>query len=372
MLRGDCVELGEGELAYAPLVTALRPLVRDGDPVLDRAAGREPRRARHAAAGPRRGREPTRGRGDQARVFEALLAVLDGLAREQPVLLVIEDLHWADASTRAFLRFLAAALAASRCWSSPPTGPTSCTAATRCARCWPSSSACARCASTSRGLTRDELAEQLAGHPRRAARDRARRPAVRAQRGQSAVHGGAARRGARRPRRASRRAWPRRSRCGSSGSATDAQEVVRVLSAGGKLDDRVLGRGHRAGAARAARRAARGGREPHRRARRRPLRAAPRAARARPCTTTCCPASAPSCTARWRGRSERTPGRRPERRARRGDRAPLPRRRRPAGRAHRRRARRRGRRWTCRPTARARRCSSARWSCGTACRTRAS
>src|SRR5918995_1013660 len=35
VLSGDCVELGEGELAYAPLVTALRPLVRDGDPVLD-------------------------------------------------------------------------------------------------------------------------------------------------------------------------------------------------------------------------------------------------------------------------------------------------------------------------------------------------
>ena len=35
VLSGDCVELGEGELAYAPLVTALRPLVRDRDPVLD-------------------------------------------------------------------------------------------------------------------------------------------------------------------------------------------------------------------------------------------------------------------------------------------------------------------------------------------------
>jgi predicted ATPase len=34
VLRGDCVELGDGELAYAPLVTALRPLVRESDPVL--------------------------------------------------------------------------------------------------------------------------------------------------------------------------------------------------------------------------------------------------------------------------------------------------------------------------------------------------
>ena len=50
VLSGDCVELGEGELAYAPLVSALRPLVRDGDPVLDQPARREPGRARHAAA----------------------------------------------------------------------------------------------------------------------------------------------------------------------------------------------------------------------------------------------------------------------------------------------------------------------------------
>ncbi len=34
-LCGECVELGEGELPYAPLVGALRPLSRDGDPVLD-------------------------------------------------------------------------------------------------------------------------------------------------------------------------------------------------------------------------------------------------------------------------------------------------------------------------------------------------
>jgi predicted ATPase len=35
VLSGDCVELGESELAYAPLITALRPLVRDADPVLE-------------------------------------------------------------------------------------------------------------------------------------------------------------------------------------------------------------------------------------------------------------------------------------------------------------------------------------------------
>src|SRR5829696_6324824 len=110
VLSGDCVELGEGELAYAPLVTALRPLVRDGDPVVDGLPADI--RAELATLLPGLGerRERARGAGDQARVFEALLAVLDGLSRTAPVLLVIEDLHWADASTRAFLRFLAATL----------------------------------------------------------------------------------------------------------------------------------------------------------------------------------------------------------------------------------------------------------------------
>ena len=35
VIGGDCVELGEGELPYAPIVGALRPLARSGDPAFD-------------------------------------------------------------------------------------------------------------------------------------------------------------------------------------------------------------------------------------------------------------------------------------------------------------------------------------------------
>src|SRR5690349_11066056 len=35
VLSGECIELGEGELPYAPIVAALRPLARSGDPALD-------------------------------------------------------------------------------------------------------------------------------------------------------------------------------------------------------------------------------------------------------------------------------------------------------------------------------------------------
>ena len=46
----------------------------------------------------------------QPQLFEALLTLLDQLGREQPFALVLEDIHWADRSTRAFLVFLARSL----------------------------------------------------------------------------------------------------------------------------------------------------------------------------------------------------------------------------------------------------------------------
>ena len=84
--------------------------MRDSDPVLAALPGGIRAELATLLPGLGEGPERMRGAGDQARVFEALLAVLDGLSRDDPVLLVIEDLHWADASTRAFLRFLAATL----------------------------------------------------------------------------------------------------------------------------------------------------------------------------------------------------------------------------------------------------------------------
>src|SRR3954452_19373128 len=81
VLSGDCVELGDGQLAYAPLVTAMRPLVREHDPAL--AALPAPVKAELAALLPGLGeRLPRDRRDDQARVFEALLAVLEALSRE--------------------------------------------------------------------------------------------------------------------------------------------------------------------------------------------------------------------------------------------------------------------------------------------------
>jgi DNA-binding CsgD family transcriptional regulator/tetratricopeptide (TPR) repeat protein len=110
-LRGECVELGEGELPYGPLIGALRELARCGDPVLDRLSGGA--RSSLGALLPSLGEGDAGDRDDasaQMRLFEGLLELLELLGEERPVVLVIEDLHWADRSTRAFTAFLARSL----------------------------------------------------------------------------------------------------------------------------------------------------------------------------------------------------------------------------------------------------------------------
>jgi len=112
VLSGECVELGEGELPYAPIVAALRPLVRSEHPAL--AALDPGHRADLATTVPGAGEPAADAPVAQVRVFEALLALLDVLGESSPVLLVIEDAHWADSSTRGFLSFLASTLCRER------------------------------------------------------------------------------------------------------------------------------------------------------------------------------------------------------------------------------------------------------------------
>ena len=82
VLLGRAIDLVGTELPYQPLVEALRPL---GEPW---------RAAEHA-------------QGSQLRAFEETLALLTGRAASMPVLLVLEDLHWADTSSLDLLVFLA-------------------------------------------------------------------------------------------------------------------------------------------------------------------------------------------------------------------------------------------------------------------------
>jgi DNA-binding CsgD family transcriptional regulator len=86
VLLGRSIDLVGTELPYQPFAEALRPL---GQPW---QAGR-------------------RAPGSQLRVFEETLALLTQRAAAAPVLLVLEDLHWADTSTLDLVVFLAHNLA---------------------------------------------------------------------------------------------------------------------------------------------------------------------------------------------------------------------------------------------------------------------
>ncbi|MEV5875710.1 AAA family ATPase [Streptomyces sp. NPDC052101] len=111
---GGCVEIGADGLPFAPFSTALRAL-RDALPEEFAAAarGQEEELARLL---PDLG-EAGAGRHDEqgmARLFELTARLLEQVAAEQPVVLVLEDLHWADASTRHLLAYLFRTLRAGR------------------------------------------------------------------------------------------------------------------------------------------------------------------------------------------------------------------------------------------------------------------
>ncbi len=110
VLIGECLELAEGELPYAAILGALRSLLRGRDPeeveeILGPGLSRIGPLMPELAAVPEQPAE-ARAEGDQGHIFEALLGLLVRLGEAGPVVLVIEDLHWADRSTRDFLGFL--------------------------------------------------------------------------------------------------------------------------------------------------------------------------------------------------------------------------------------------------------------------------
>ncbi len=109
VLRGQCVDLGDVAPPYAPITAVLRELVAQvgTDRVLE-AAGPGwdtigvllPELGDHAA-----------GRASENRLHESVALLLEHFAHERPVVLVIEDLHWADDATLTVLRFLLRAVA---------------------------------------------------------------------------------------------------------------------------------------------------------------------------------------------------------------------------------------------------------------------
>jgi DNA-binding NarL/FixJ family response regulator/tetratricopeptide (TPR) repeat protein len=116
VLQGACLETAEGAVPYAPFVEILRDLVRTTAPErLPALLG--PGRADLARLLPelalRAADVPAAvefDRAAQARLFELILGVFERLAAAHPLVIEVEDVHWADGSTRELLGFLVRAL----------------------------------------------------------------------------------------------------------------------------------------------------------------------------------------------------------------------------------------------------------------------
>jgi DNA-binding CsgD family transcriptional regulator/tetratricopeptide (TPR) repeat protein len=108
VLIGGCVELSTEGLAYAPFTAVLRQLVRETSAgevaaLLPEGAARELARLLPEFGEPSGDEESEYAR---ARLFELILTLLERLAERRPLILLIEDIHWADRSSRDLIAFL--------------------------------------------------------------------------------------------------------------------------------------------------------------------------------------------------------------------------------------------------------------------------
>lgn len=113
VVEGACTEFassgGEG-FAYAPFVAVLRRLAKDGAATASAHGFRElarwfPELGEPSApdAGEPRPRTDT----GKRRLYEEVLALVEEAAAQCPLVLIVEDLHWADAASRELFAFLA-------------------------------------------------------------------------------------------------------------------------------------------------------------------------------------------------------------------------------------------------------------------------
>ncbi|MGW6280267.1 ATP-binding protein [Kribbella sp. NPDC055071] len=103
VLTGDCLELGADGTPWVPFVAILRNLLREWGP--DRLRAALPVGG-SALAGWLPELSLPEAPGGHLRLFGEVLALLLQAAAERPLVLVVEDLHWADASSRELFVYL--------------------------------------------------------------------------------------------------------------------------------------------------------------------------------------------------------------------------------------------------------------------------
>ncbi|WP_246260581.1 helix-turn-helix transcriptional regulator [Cellulomonas taurus] len=106
VVTGHCIDLGGIGLPYLPFVEVLRRLTEDPAPEVSAVVTERPALGRllPGGTGPE---EPA----ERLQLFDGVAALLAAAGRAHgPLVVVLEDLHWADASSRDLLRFLVARL----------------------------------------------------------------------------------------------------------------------------------------------------------------------------------------------------------------------------------------------------------------------
>ncbi len=102
VLCGQCAEIGDS-VPYLPFADAFRA----APPRIEKAIKARPVLSRLLPDGDGQAHEADWAGLARQQMFGAVLSLLSEIAVDSPVLLVIEDLHWADATTRHLVTFLA-------------------------------------------------------------------------------------------------------------------------------------------------------------------------------------------------------------------------------------------------------------------------
>ncbi|WP_157979856.1 helix-turn-helix transcriptional regulator [Kribbella monticola] len=104
VLTGGCLELGADSAPYVPFVGILRDLVRQyGQERVDRMLPL----AASSLAGWLPGHRPADVPHSRIQLLEEFLSLVTRASEERAVVIVVEDLHWADTSSRELLAYLA-------------------------------------------------------------------------------------------------------------------------------------------------------------------------------------------------------------------------------------------------------------------------
>jgi DNA-binding CsgD family transcriptional regulator/tetratricopeptide (TPR) repeat protein len=118
VLVGGCLQVGDVGLPYVPFIDAFRDVGARPDEaeLVAPLVAAVPGLGRLLPAARENGAEPPPpGDGfEQVQLLDGVLSLLDRLSERAPLVLVIEDVHWADAASRHLLSFLARTLRASR------------------------------------------------------------------------------------------------------------------------------------------------------------------------------------------------------------------------------------------------------------------